>query len=70
MLTVEDNGVGLSSGLEEKNGIGLPNLRARLETLYGTKQQLKLTANPGGGVTVRIEIPWHEESLGERPGPA
>jgi len=41
-------------------GIGLANLRARLETLYGADQCLVLTPRPEGGVVARIELPWHE----------
>ncbi len=43
-------------------GIGLANLRARLEALYGIGQALELGPRAGGGVTVRIEIPWHSVS--------
>jgi sensor histidine kinase YesM len=39
-------------------GIGLANLRARLDTLYGPRQSLDLKPREGGGVLVRIEIPW------------
>jgi LytS/YehU family sensor histidine kinase len=46
-------------------GIGLTNLRARLETLYGTRQALELGPRPGGGVTVRIEIPWRSVTAAE-----
>lgn len=41
-------------------GIGLANLRARLETLYGSEQCLELSSRPEGGVAVRIELPWHQ----------
>jgi two-component sensor histidine kinase len=50
------------------SGIGLSNLRARLETLYGTAQALEIAPRPEGGVTVRIEIPWHLVALTERAG--
>lgn len=40
-------------------GIGLANLRARLETLYGRDQALEVTSRPERGVIVRIEVPWH-----------
>jgi len=43
-------------------GIGLANLRARLETLYGRDQALELESRPERGVLVRIEIPWHSAS--------
>jgi signal transduction histidine kinase len=43
-------------------GIGLANLRARLEALYGSSQKLALSARDKRGVSVRIEIPWHQVS--------
>jgi two-component sensor histidine kinase len=47
--------------IDRKNGtgIGLTNLRARLETLYGRDQALDLAPRPERGVIVRIELPWH-----------
>ena len=42
-------------------GIGLTNLRARLETLYGSNQKLDLLPRSGGGVTVLIQIPLRRE---------
>jgi sensor histidine kinase YesM len=39
-------------------GIGLSNLRARLETLYGSRQKLELISRSEGGVTVLVQIPW------------
>jgi two-component sensor histidine kinase len=51
-------------------GIGLANLRARLETLYGREQALELASRPGRGVIVRIELPWHSASTIETNGVA
>jgi signal transduction histidine kinase len=54
-LQVADTGRGLqeSSG----SGTGLANIRARLNTLYGTAARLLLAQDPGGGVTATLEIP-------------
>jgi len=87
MLTVEDDGVGLTPGAAASlpapsnpdsdgkggctrngSGIGLANLRARLETLYGSSQALELMPRAEGGVTVRVEIPWHSAPLAEASG--
>lgn len=72
-LAVEDDGVGLKGKdalrVETANGepgarqgtgqgIGLSNLRARLQALYGANQSLEVLERTGGGVSVRIEIPW------------
>jgi len=51
------------------SGIGLLNLRARLEALYGARQKLVLASRPEGGVAVRIEIPWHLEAPTVAPAP-
>ncbi len=45
-------------------GIGLANLRARLDALYGSGQKLELSARPAGGARVRLELPWHEAAAG------
>ncbi len=74
MLTVEDDGVGLASGTacsgdpapaadavltKAGTGIGLANLRERLQALYGPRQKLELSPRETGGVIVRVEIPWN-----------
>ena len=56
-LVVEDDGPGLSPEAQGE-GIGLRNLRARLEQLYGERQRLAIADRPGGGVAVEITIPW------------
>lgn len=68
-ITVEDDGVGLpkscgdatepvaSNPSKTGTGIGLGNLRARLEMLYGANQSLELIAREDRGVSVRIRIP-------------
>src|SRR6266404_3658710 len=63
LLTVEDNGVGLTiEEQQRKTGTGLSNLRARLETLYGRNQKLEVVSRAGGGVAVRLEIPLRRVS--------
>jgi hypothetical protein len=60
-VEVQDNGVGLANGAAPAEGIGLSNTRARLEQLYGSGQRLDLLDAPGGGLVVRIRIPWRNE---------
>jgi two-component system LytT family sensor kinase len=62
ILEVEDNGVGLAKGLQPVDGIGLSNTRARLQQLYGPEQRLELKGASGGGLTVRIDIPFRESA--------
>jgi sensor histidine kinase YesM len=46
-------------------GIGLANLRERLQALYGARQKLELTPRATGGVIVRVEIPWRPRASSE-----
>ena len=55
-----------SPPLVNGSGIGLKNLRARLQALYGLDQKLELAERAGGGVKVTIEIPWCTEPRIER----
>jgi two-component sensor histidine kinase len=62
LAIVEDNGAGLSNTENERGGgmgLGLQNLRARLESLYGKAQSLDFAPRPEGGVKVRVELPLH-----------
>jgi two-component sensor histidine kinase len=58
-LKVRDNGNGLSpaSGTQEREGIGLKNVRSRLTQLYGDAQEFTLANAAGGGVEARLRIP-------------
>jgi len=58
-LSVRDNGTGLSPSARQeiKEGIGLSNIRARLQQLYGAAQEFELTSPQGGGVDARLTIP-------------
>jgi sensor histidine kinase YesM len=61
VLHVLDNGPGLP-GVAAGPGIGLANTRRRLEELYGTEHGFALSARPGGGLDVRVEIPFRTAS--------
>lgn len=54
LIEVSDNGPGLVDGGQ---GLGLFNVRERLQLLYGTAQQMSICNRPEGGVRVRVEIP-------------
>ncbi|MEQ1799828.1 MAG: sensor histidine kinase [Lacibacter sp.] len=54
--TIEDNGKGFDSkNLSEKAGIGLKNMKARVEYLKGT---IDFDSSPGKGTLVAIHIPF------------
>jgi len=69
VLTVEDNGVGLGQGGVGGTGVGLTNVRERLAALYPGGHEFAIGDRPGGGVTVRISLPWHRIGTGENDGP-
>jgi signal transduction histidine kinase len=55
-VEVADDGVGFRARFG--HGVGLANTRARLETLFGSAGTLDLAANPAGGVTATIRLPF------------
>ena len=55
-VTVADNGAGFSS--VGGTGVGLSNIRQRLETMYGTRAWLEVGAPASGGFTATIVIPF------------
>ena len=60
MVEVEDDGMGfLLERLEQPmtSGIGLANVRERLQVIYGASYHLTLASEPGQGTRARIEIP-------------
>ena len=63
VLSVSDNGPGPSSvDNGEEPGVGLRNIRQRLEQLYGSAQSLTLIEGKGGGTIARIEMPFRNRS--------
>ena len=62
MIEVADDGVGMvqqpESALKRTgNGIGMKNVRERLEVLYGPEAYFTVVSNPGRGTRVSIELP-------------
>ncbi|WP_103028493.1 sensor histidine kinase [Salinibacter altiplanensis] len=57
VLTVTDNGPGLPASQED--GLGLRNVRARLEGLYGEPQTLHLETVPDKGTRAVLKLPYH-----------
>ena len=72
-LRVRDDGPGPDGAVEARaggTGVGLRNVRARLEQLYGTEQRLDLSSGPEGGALATITLPYRTRPLGAAPAPA
>jgi hypothetical protein len=59
-VRVTDDGLGLRDGWDAEDGLGLPNVRARLSRMYGAAGRLALAQPPGGGVIATVTLPFHE----------
>lgn len=61
-LEVADNGVGLAEDSAEISGMGLANVRARLDQLYGSRHRFEISDREDRpGVVAAIEIPLNFE---------
>jgi len=54
-LEIIDTGMGINPG--RKGGLGLANIRERLQSLYGNDGRLVIEENQSGGVKATIEVP-------------
>ena len=61
-VSVADTGLGFGRAATAGTGVGLANIRERLQLLYGVKGALTVAENPGGGTRVAITVPYR--SLG------
>jgi sensor histidine kinase YesM len=61
-VSVADTGLGFGRAATAGTGVGLANIRERLQLLYGAKATLTVAENPGGGTVVTITVPYR--SLG------
>lgn len=70
-IEVEDNGVGLQGGQSQPgHGIGLSNVRERLQVLYGDTAEMEISSPPGSGTRVRFVLPRVELGAPEQlPAP-
>ena len=65
VIEVEDDGVGiapervLKTGVltQQGNGIGMRNVRERLEVLYGEAARFDITSRPGRGTRITLQLP-------------
>jgi hypothetical protein len=57
-VTVADTGLGFGRAATAGTGVGLANIRERLQLLYGPKAMLTVTANQPSGTVVTITVPY------------
>lgn len=58
-ITIEDDGVGgkFYSDPRFEEGIGLTNVRGRLEQMYGREHTFSLKSKPGAGTRIEVRVP-------------
>ena len=70
VLEVRDNGRGLpAAGTAVREGVGLRNLKTRIEQLYGRGAQFVLRARPGGGTVASLRLPFTHCTTPHTPVP-
>jgi hypothetical protein len=57
-VTVADTGLGFGKAATAGTGVGLANIRERLQLLYGPRASLTVAENPPGGTVVTITVPY------------
>ena len=57
-VTVADTGLGFGKAATAGTGIGLTNIRERLQLLYGNKAQMTITENSPSGTVVTLAVPY------------
>ena len=57
-LEVEDDGIGLRGDRVRPEGVGLANIRARLQVLYPEQHRFQLEEAPRGGTRAVLTIPY------------
>ena len=60
-VTVADDGAGFAA-TSSGGGLGLTNIRERLQQMYGERAALALKARPEGGVAAILTLPLDEEN--------
>jgi signal transduction histidine kinase len=65
-VSVTDTGLGFAKAPTAGTGIGLANIRERLQLLHGGRAALVVADNPGGGTVATITVPYVARSTGSQ----
>ena len=68
VLEIRDNGRGMPHG-ELREGVGLRNIRERVDQLYGSRARFKLEPAPGGGTLATLQLPFTHCDAAHTPVP-
>jgi two-component system, LytTR family, sensor kinase len=69
VLEIRDNGRGLPSGHIPREGVGLRNIRERVDQLYGSRARFSLEPAPGGGTVATLRLPFTHCDVAHTPVP-
>ena len=69
ILEIRDNGQGLPPGGAPREGVGLRNVRERVEQLYGPRARFSLTPALGGGTVAMLQLPFIHCDVPHTPVP-
>lgn len=58
VVTVADTGVGFGQAATAGTGVGLANIRERLQLLYGGLASVTVMANQPSGTVITITVPY------------
>jgi signal transduction histidine kinase len=61
-VTVADTGLGFGKAATAGTGIGLNNIRERLQLLYGTKASMTVAENSPSGTKVTLTVPYQAQT--------
>ena len=64
-VTVADTGLGFGKAATAGTGVGLANIRERLQLLYGNRATLVVTENSPTGTVVSISVPYNAVSAAQ-----
>jgi two-component system, LytTR family, sensor kinase len=69
VLEIRDNGRGLPPASETRQGVGLRNVRERVDQLYGARGRFVLAPALGGGTVAGLRIPFIHCEVPHTPVP-